>query len=111
MWPFNKKEDELASFERELGLSESKLSENRLGLEERPEEPPLKTGLDSSFDARSAYDAQKQVPQQQPQQQNEMQIVLAKLDTIKAMLDLINQRINTIERNVEEKQKPQQRPW
>jgi hypothetical protein len=114
MWPFSsrkKEEDELAAFEKELGLRDN-IGVDRVS--EPKEEPTSFDNLaapkdESSIELRKSYEMQRNQVQSQQFPQNDSQIISAKLDTIKAMLDLINQRLNTIERNVEEKQK--QKLW
>lgn len=108
MWPFKKKEDELAAFERELGLKS-----RDTGLPESTEEKSYEVPKEEDItERRSLYDTQREEQQKQVQQTqqtqlpNDNQIISAKLDTIKAMLDLINQRLNVLERNVEDINKP-----
>jgi len=107
MWPFKKKEDDLAQFERELGLN--------------PSSEPLREPVDESYD-RLNEDIQKpgieprsissmSQPLQQFSQNTDVQIISAKLDTIKAMLDLMNQKLSNLEKNVEEKGKDKKNLW
>ena len=99
MWPFKKKEDDLKKFERELGLSP-----NRTGMDEPPKEENYDR-LGSDAPDYSRMESPKSIPLQQTSQNTDIQLISAKLDTIKAMLDMINQRLNSIERNNEEKSK------
>ncbi|MBN2420686.1 hypothetical protein JXB27_00225 [Candidatus Woesearchaeota archaeon] len=105
MWPFKKKEDELAAFERELGLKSRDTA-----LPETPPERSYEMPKEEDItERRNLYNSQKEEEQktvQQMQLPDNAQIISAKLDTIKAMLDLINQRINALEKNVEEINKP-----
>lgn len=116
MWPFGKKkeEDDLAAFERELGLqstdTEIKEEPRQESYDNLPEEPT--NDLDSSprrqldMSRSSSQSFQTQV---QPLQINDLQLISAKLDTIKAMLEMLNQRIANLEKNAEEK--PKQKLW
>jgi hypothetical protein len=110
-WPFGKKkeEDELAAFEKELGLSAPTGIE-----EEKPiEESYDKLGSDYKTPGREEFEhpvlEARREPLQQVSQTADLQLILAKLDTIRVMLDTINQRLTTLEKHVEEK--PKQRLW
>jgi hypothetical protein len=110
MWPFTKKETPAESLGRDLGLQT-----DRLGLDTRP---PVNESYDQltpkgmeAPSIGSSYDAPKTMlpPQMAPQNNNDLQVISAKLDTIKAMLDMLNARIATLERNVEGQNK--QKLW
>jgi len=104
-WKFWKKEeDELAAFEKELGLGaravgmeEEKPTEETYDRLARPEE------FGGGMPEQPRFEPQK--PLQQFAQTTDLQLISAKLDTIKAMLDVLNQRLESIERNVQEKSK------
>ena len=101
MWPFKKKEDDLEKFERELGLSS-----DRTGMGEVPKEESYdRLGPDAPDYSRMESPKPISMPLQQASQNIDLQLISAKLDTIKAMLDMINQRLNSLERNNEEKPK------
>jgi hypothetical protein len=116
-WQFWKRDEgeDLASLEKELGLGSS----DRLGLEMRSE--PVEESFDKlnrpeqfggPSPERSLYENQKQIQAQQMQQMTQntdIQLISAKLDTIKAMLEAMNQRLITLEKHVEEKNK--QKLW
>jgi hypothetical protein len=112
MWPFKKnEEDELAQFERELGLNK-----DRTGIEEQPIESPKQENYDrlpdQTYSERPTLENRPTYSQQQVQpqiQSNDTQVISAKLDTIKAMLELLNQRIDALEKKIEEK--PKQKLW
>lgn len=109
MWPFKKKEDELEKFERELGLSTDRTGTDR-GIDEAPKEETYDR-LGENAPDYSRIEAPKQIsqPLQQFSQNTDLQLIVAKLDTIKAMLDMINQRLNSLEKNAEEKSR--QKYW
>jgi len=67
------------------------------------------TELDTSFEQESLEHLRPQPQMQQYNQNVDTQLVSAKLDTLKAMLDVISQRLTAIEKNVEDKTK--QKPW
>ncbi len=101
---WKKKEDNIEGMGRNLGLESSNLglerpvdeSYDKLGQDLRPQEM-----IDSS-----RYSS----PQiQQFSQNNDVQLISAKLDTLKAMLDVINQRLNAIEKATEDRSK--QKLW
>ncbi len=108
-WPFGKKkeEDDLAAFEKELGLPNDRLG---LGTDKTQEDVTSYDNLANppgaeSTERKNLYESQQSVQRQQaplPVQSTDMQVISAKLDTIKAMLDLINQRLNSLEQNAEE---------
>lgn len=112
-WKFWKKEeDDLAAFERELGLARdtgletekpSEESYNKLGTEEKFGEEKYGSGIGE----RERYEQPKQI--QQFSQTTDIQLVSAKLDTVKAMLDVVTQKIDNLEKELHEKQK--QKLW
>ena len=109
---FKKKEPALPQFdtalgkEHDLGLS--------LGEEAESHYPgassmaPSMPGMPSSRPAASEFESQRQAQQQfmQPSSvEKDIQILNAKLDALKAILDNINQRLANIERIANESQK------
>jgi hypothetical protein len=111
-WPFGRKKegDDLAAFEKELGISPPPTGiEEEKPIEESYDKlgPDYKTPGHEEFE-HPALEARRE-PLQQASQSADMQLVIAKLDTIRVMLDTINQRLTTLEKHVEEKQK--QRLW
>ena len=104
MWPFKKKEDDLEKFERELGLSSDRTGTDR-AREEPKEESYDRLGPDAPDYSKLESPRAISKPLQQMSQNTDIQLISAKLDTIKAMLDMINQRLNSLERNNEEKPK------
>lgn len=108
VWPFGgkKKEDEeLAKFEKELGLGD------RTGLESEtaasPKDEPLlpkEPGSEEPFPSLTPEPTAQPV-QQQPTSSPDLQVISAKLDTLKSMLELVNQRIEALERRSDEKKK------
>lgn len=113
MWPFTKKKDDIAALEKELGLG----NEEGLGLsqEEKPTEEYDRLGGPSFAERRASLEMPSgptspltQPLQPQPvQTSTDIQLISAKLDTIKAMLETLNQRLLTLERALEEKPKQQ----
>ncbi len=99
MWPFKKKENDLEKFERELGLSPE-----RTGISEAPKEESYDR-LGEEAQDYSRVESPRQVPQplQQAFQNTDIQLISAKLDTIKAMLDMISQKLSSLEKNAEDK--------
>jgi len=102
-WKFWKKdEDDLATFEKELGLGNETGLDTEKPVEEsydrlsRPGETPI------SFEAPKNEYQRNNIPQQS-QDNNDIKLISAKLDTIKAMLDLINQRLNALEKNPDDR--------
>lgn len=100
-WKFWKRDDDdLATFEKELGLGRGTGLETEKPVEEsydrlsKPGEPPI------SFDAPRNEYQRNNAPQQE---NNDLKLISAKLDTIKAMLDLINQRLNALEKNPDDR--------
>ena len=103
MWPFRKKEDDLEKFERELGLSPE-----RTGISEAPKEESYdRLGSDAPDYSKMESSRQITQPLQQASQNTDLQLISAKLDTIKAMLDMISQSLNSLEKNAEEKNSKQ----
>jgi len=109
MWPFGKKKDDIEELEKELGLG----GEERLGLdtpkeeaydnlnEPLPEKPDLNepAGIDS---ARTLEPEKNTTPIQTTN--TDLQLISAKLDTLKVMLESITQRLEHLEKK-EEKHK------
>lgn len=102
-WNFWKKKDDVAEFEKELGLG----PKDRLGMEKTEEEfDRLAKPEEPLATEQKEYELNKPIPEpQQKVQDHDVQIISAKLDTIKSMLELINQRLNTLEKHNEEKKK------
>lgn len=111
MWPFKKKEDDLEKFERELGLTTDRTGTDREGIPEASKEETYDR-LGPEAPDYSKFESPKPIsqPLQQFSQNTDLQLISAKLDTIKAMLDMINQRLNSLEKNAEEKT-PKQKYW
>lgn len=109
-WKKNNEEDELAAFERELGISKG---DETLGIDtSKPiEESYNKLGEEKLVSEQTRLDQQRDQPRQLQQfsQNTDIQLVSAKLDTVKAMLDVVNQRLDNIEKEIHEKQK--QKMW
>lgn len=103
MWPFHKK-DRLAL------ESDSALHKERLAMEMPKEEVYNKLSEEETTRLeQKGYDMQKSMQEssetQQRMQEHDMQIISAKLDTIKSMLELVNQRILSLEKHNEEREK------
>ncbi len=99
MWPFKKKQDDVEQFERELGLDTPKEeSYDRLAKPGEEMSPP-----------QMEYEAQKSLMESEKAakgvKDSDTQLISAKLDTIKSMLELINQRLNNLEKHNEDKEK------
>lgn len=103
MWPFKKKESAPA-----LNMDEiNKL--NNIGIETRKPIDETYNKLSEPLPHEAGPSYEQRQPLQQFSQSTDFQLVSAKLDTIKAMLDVINQRLTTLEKDVEEKKK--QKLW
>ena len=63
------------------------------------------TEMDVNFEQPPLEPLRPQAQMQQYSQNTDIQLVSAKLDTLKAMLDVISQRLTAIEKNVEDKEK------
>lgn len=102
MWPFKKK-DTLA-LERDLALPKDELALPKEENYDKLAKPGETLGIE-----QKAFEAQKisqpTIDQQQKTQSHDLQIISAKLDTIKSMLELTNQRLNALEKHDEEKAK------
>jgi hypothetical protein len=85
------------------------LDAGNLGLEQPRTETYNKlkgTEFDTSFEQPNLEPLRPSAqPMQQYSQNTDIQLVSAKLDTLKAMLDVISQRLTAIEKNVEDKEK------
>ena len=103
-----KKEEEFESLEKELGLPEEigkvpepeKLPEPPPTEPEKPEEPRFKEG---EFEV-------KEIPKQEPLPTKDLELISAKLDSIRLMIDNMNERIKHIER-LEEEEFKKRRVW
>ncbi len=107
-WNFWKHDRISDESELSKSLNLPSLDEHNLGYPDQKNEP-LSFELSKNPEAaemRGLYDSQKSMrPQMVPQNSissPDMQILSAKLDTIKAMLDLINQRLTLLEKNADE---------
>ncbi len=110
MWPFSKKkEDDLAQFERDLGIQPG----DRLGLdsESKPiDESYDKLGADITAPEQPRFESRRpEQSLQQVAQTADLQLIAAKLDVIRAMIETLNQRMSNLERNAQEKEK--QKLW
>ena len=98
MWPFSKKDDDLESFEKELGLANE--TSNEEPMQEPQTDLPKQDDLkeEPTFKPMDNPEGGEPKPQQPVQESNETKLISAKLDTIKAMLETINHRLDNLEK-------------